>query len=411
MKSKAKMSASAVNELNHISDMKRRANQGAKYMKERTIILFLLLSLLLASCATLQGGNATLPQYWGIIPLSFKQVVVEPTAYSTEKGRKLMIKYERNLENIFTKVRKTYKPSEIEFVPNIRNKTAGLSFMKLIESKSDERFLTLAVMAPFAFFDKGQSTYQERAAVLFTTYIRGLIEIALQEAQVINDSDVAGVWIFISWSTMDAKSVKRGEGFNLIATKEDCKTFASDKLSPQDFISRVTIKGIQEGKELGKISLTVGPTSKAVNTMEKKGFALALYETGTELNVARKPRMAISFFDRAIELDPNYSETYYFRGSAYASLSMHDPARKDLEKALETTQESGFKDFIKAGLAALKGNHEESCRLLTMAINSGFKSETGIGITSSNIPNVVKHDANFDGIRSAPCYREIMREK
>jgi tetratricopeptide (TPR) repeat protein len=320
-----------------------------------------------------------------------------------------MIRYERNLENIFTKVREIYKPSEIEFVYSMGNKGAGLGFMKL--SESDERFLALAVLAPFAFFDKGQSTYQERAAVLFATYIKSLIEIALEENQVVSDPDVAGIRILISWSTMDDRSVKRGEGFTLTATKEDCKDFASDKLTPQNFVSRVTIKGIQEGKELGKISLTVGPTMKVVNTREKKGFALALYEAGTELIVARKPRVAISYFDRAIELYPDYSEAYYFRGSAYASLSMHDPARNDLEKALETTQESGFKDFIKAGLAALKGNHEESCWLLTMAINADFKSETGVGITSSDIPNIVKHDANFEGIRSTPCYREIMREK
>jgi tetratricopeptide (TPR) repeat protein len=322
-----------------------------------------------------------------------------------------MVKYETNLENIFTKVRKTYKPSEIEFVPNIRDKSAGLSFMKLLESKNDERFLTLAVVAPFAFFDKRQSMYQERAAAIFTAYIRGLMEIALQETEVINDPDVVGVWISIAWSTLDANSVKRGEGFSLIGKKEYCKSFVSHTLTPQDFISRVTIKGIQEGKDLGKISLTVGPTVKVANTMEKKGFALSLYETGTELIVGRKPRVAISYFDRAIEIYPNYSEAYYFRGSAYASLSMRDPARNDLEKALETTQESGFKDFIKAGLAALHGNHEESCRLLTMAIKAGFKSETGVGITSSDIPKVLKYDANFDGIRSAPCYREIILEK
>lgn len=380
-------------------------------MKNTRIILFFLLSLSLTSCATSNFRTTAPPQYWGIVPLSFKEVVSEPTVYSTEKGRSLMIKYERNLENIFTKVRETYKPSEIEFVPYIRNKSAGLSFMKLIEGKSDERFLTLAVIAPFTFFDKSQSTYQERAAALFTTYIRGLMEIVLQEAQIINDSDVTGIWISIAWSTLDANSVKRGEGFSLIGKKEYCRSFISQTLTPQDFISRVTIKGIQEGTDLGKISLAVGPTVKVANTMQKKGFALSLYETGTELIAARNPRVAISYFDRAIELDPNYSEAYYFRGSAHASLSMRDPALKDLEKALETTRESGFKDFTKAGLAALNGNPEEACRLLRMAIDSKFKSETGIGITSSDIPNVIRQDATFNNIRSASCYREITGEK
>jgi hypothetical protein len=43
---------------------------------------------------------------------------------------------------------------------------------------------------------------------------------------------------------MDDRSVKRGEGFKLIAAKEDCKNFAFGKLTLQDFASRVKIKGI-----------------------------------------------------------------------------------------------------------------------------------------------------------------------
>jgi tetratricopeptide (TPR) repeat protein len=376
-------------------------------MKNRRIILFSIFFLSLTSCATSNFGTTAPPQYWGIVPLTFKEVVGDPSAYSTEKGRKLMIRYEKNLENIFARVRAIYKPSEIEFFHSMGSRGAGLGFMKLDES--DDRYLALTVVAPFTFFQKAQSTYQERAAKLFATYIKSLIGIALEEREVINDPDVAGLWILISWSTMDDRSVKRGEGFKLIAAKEDCKNFAIDKLTLQDFVSRVTIKGIQEGKELGKVSLTVGPTMKAVNTMEKRGFAFALYEAGTEHIAARKPRVAINIFDRAIELYPDYSEAYYFRGSAYASLSMYDSARKDLEKALETTQQDGFKDFIKSGLAALKGDAEESCRLLTLAINAGFESETGIGIGSSDILSVLKHDANFNAIRSAPCYKEIVK--
>jgi tetratricopeptide (TPR) repeat protein len=320
-----------------------------------------------------------------------------------------MTTYQKHLENIFIKVREAYKPSEIEFFHSMGAKGAGLCFMKIDDH--DDRFLSLTVLAPFAFFDKGKSTFQDRAAVLFMRYIKGLIEIALREEQIINDPDVAGIWILMSWSTIDDQEVKRGEGFTLIATKEDCRDFTTEKIPAQDFVSRASITGMQEGKELGKISIAVGPTMKVVNTREKKGFAFALYEAGTELIVANKPRLAMSYFDRAVELYPNYSEAYYFRGSVNSSLSMRDPARNDLEKALQTTKTNGFKDFIRAALAALNGDQEESCRLLTSAIASGFESETGIGIGSSDISSVLKHDANFDGIRSARCYKQIIRQK
>jgi hypothetical protein len=161
-------------------------------MKNARIIVFFFLSLSLTSCATSNLRTTAPPQYWGIVPLGFKEVVSEPEAYSTEKGRKLMIRYERNLENIFARVRDVYKPSEIEFFHSMGSRGAGLSFMKL--DKSDDRYLALTVIAPFTFFQKGQSTYQERAAILFATYIKSLIGIALEErkSSTILKSQVSG---------------------------------------------------------------------------------------------------------------------------------------------------------------------------------------------------------------------------
>ena len=378
-------------------------------MKQKQIIIFVFFAILITSCATPQSRTAMPPEYWGIVPLSFKEVVADPAEYSTEKGKTLMIKHEKSLEDIFMNVRKKYNPSEIEFSPYIPKTSSGLSFMKLVASKRDERFLAINVVATFTFFDKEKSTYQERAAILYTKYMRGLLEIAMQETQMINDPDVAGMWILIAWSTIDAKEVKRGEGLALIGTKEDCKNFISNKLTSEDFISRTTIRGVQEGKDLGVISLAVGPTMKAVDTRNKKGFALALFETGTELIAEKKMQTAISFLDRAIELYPDYSEAYYFRGSAYASINKHDVAVENLKKALSTPIEGFFKDYIMAGLSALNNNSEDSCTSLQRAINS--KGQSISGFTNDNIPYVVQHDAIFDSVRNAACYKAIIIEK
>jgi tetratricopeptide (TPR) repeat protein len=378
-------------------------------MKQIKIITFLFIAMLITSCATPQSRTTGPSEYWGIIPLSFQQVVSTPAAYSTEKGRKLMVRYEKNLEDIFRKIRMTYNLSEIEFVPYIRNKSAGLSFMKRNDSNSDERFLALAVIAPFAFFEKGQSTYQERAAVIFTKYVRDMMEIALQEMRIMNDTDIAGVWISISWSTMDAKSVKRGEGFSLIATKENATNFINHLLTAQAFADKSTIWGIQEGRDLGAVFLAVGSTMKSVDTLNKKGFALSSFETGTELIAEGKLQTAISFLDRAIELDPSYSEAYYFRGSAYASLNNHDAAIENLANALKTAKEGAFKDFVTAGLAALNNNPADSCNHLKRAINT--KSNNSAAISSLNMPYIIKNDAIFDSIRKAACYKEIIIEK
>jgi tetratricopeptide (TPR) repeat protein len=378
-------------------------------MKERVVFLFLSLAVLLTTCATFSEVNAAPPEYWGIVPLSFKQVISEPSAYSTEKGRRLMIKYKKNLGNLFINVRKTFTVSEIEFIPYIPNKSSGLAFMKLNESKSDERFLSLTVMAPFNFYDKRHSTYQERAAAIFAKYARGLIEVALQETQVLNDSDVSGVWISISWSTMDAKSTKRGEALTLIAAKDDCRAFLSNALTPQVFINKITIKGIQEGMDLGTVTLVVGPDMKTVDTLNKKVFALSLFETGTELITGKRPRLSISFFDRAIELSPNYSEAYYFRGSAYAALSMREASLTDVETALKLSRDETSKHFMSAGLSAMRNDLEEACRSLEMAIKSG--SEGDATITRHSIPNIIQVDAIFNSIRGYACYGKLIGGK
>ncbi|GEM_PF-7095837 len=104
--------------------------------------------------------------------------------------------------------------------------------------------------------------------------------------------------------------------------------------------------------------------------LNKKGFALSLFETGTELIAERKLQTAISFLDRAIELDPSYSAAYYFRGSAYAALNNQDIAIENLANALKTAKEGAFKDFVTAGLAALNNKPADSCNHLKMAINA-----------------------------------------
>jgi tetratricopeptide (TPR) repeat protein len=370
-------------------------------MEKIAITPFLLLTLSLTSCATLRDRTSAPPDYWGIVPLLFNQVVSDPSTYSTEKGKSLIVKYKTNLENVFLDVRKTYKPSEIEFFPYVPYRSTGLSFMKQSESKSDERFVTIFVVASSAYFDKEQSTYYERAAAIFSEYGRSLLEIALQETQVINDPDVKGIWIFIAWSTLNvqqtATPIKRGEGFGLIAAKEDCRKFTSNVLAPQEFANRAKIYGIQEGRNLGTISLPVGPTMKVVNKADKRTVAEFWYDEGIELNLAKKLRVAISAFDRAIEVDPNFSEAYYHRGTNYTTLGIHDVAVKDVEKAVETAPRGSKEQYMRAGFSALKNNPEESCRFLKMAINAGFESL-----------DLAKIDANFDSIRNTACYKEIM---
>ncbi len=364
-------------------------------------------SLLLISCASPQQRAGTLPDYWGIVPLTFKQSVAAPSDYSTDKGRSLSIKYESSLENIYSNIRKKYTVGEIEFAPYVPHKSAGLSFMRPSESKTDDRLAALTVVASSTYFKKEQSTYSERASIIYRTYIKNLMEITLQETQMISDPDVEGLSIFVSWSTLNEEKMsprstavtKRGEGFILLASKTDCKEFVTNVLSPQDFVNKAAIFGVQEGKDLGRITLTVGPNMKEIDMVDKRTVAMMWYDAGIDLN-DRTPRIAIRAFDRAIEVDPTLSAAYYHRGTDYTILGMSETAIKDIEKAVETNSDIPIRLYMQAGLSALKNNPAEACDILKQAVKEGFK---GVEMT--------KMDANFRNIRNAECYKEILLAK
>jgi len=383
-------------------------NRSASLTANGFVLTSLFLVLVLTSCATPQSRDLVgVPDYWGIVPLTFGQVINEPADYSTEKGRSLRIRYERNLENIYMNVRKTYKVGEIEFAPYVSSKkVSGLSFMKPTESRGDERFVTLTVIASSSYFLKPQSTYYERASIIFTKYVRSLMEIALQENGVINDPDVSGVWIFISWSTINKQPseratevTKRGEGLVVIAAKDDCRKFVDNMLSPEDFAGKSSIFGIQEGNDLGSISLKIGPDMKTVDMVNKRTVAMMWYAEGIKLNYLDR-EVAISAFDRAIETDSDLSEAYYHRGTDYTILDMQDMAIKDIEKAIERAPKGPEGHYMQAALSALNNKPEESCSFLKKAIEGGLK--TDVNMTR------IQGDANFNGIREAPCYKEIV---
>lgn len=272
------------------------------------------------------------------------------------------------------------------------------------ENKTDDRYVAITVIASSTYFVKEQSSYSERASIIFRKYIKNLMEIALQETQMISDPDVEGLWIFIAWSTLNEEKMlplsnevtKRGEGFLLIASKDECKQYVANMLSPQDFVHKAAIFGVQEGKDLGRISLIVGPGMREINMIDKRTVVMMWYAAGIELN-DRSPQIAISAFDRAIEVDLTLSEAYYHRSADYTIFGMKDRAIKDIEMAIETNTDMPIKLYMKAGLSALKNNSLEACHSLNQAVKEGFKA---IGMT--------KMDANFKNIRNAVCYKEIL---
>jgi len=87
------------------------------------------------------------------------------------------------------------------------------------------------------------------------------LTIMINQKDIINDIDTKGIRLSMAWSTENRQKVAsqrlRGEAITIMASIKEVEEFISSKISAQDFINNARIFGGQEGKDLGKISLTL----------------------------------------------------------------------------------------------------------------------------------------------------------
>jgi DNA-binding winged helix-turn-helix (wHTH) protein/tetratricopeptide (TPR) repeat protein len=98
--------------------------------------------------------------------------------------------------------------------------------------------------------------------------------------------------------------------------------------------------------------------------------ALQAYRTGQTLFRSGQQREAIPFFERAVELDPQFCSAYGVLGSAYYSISDDQAARKNFTKAYELkdarlTQEENFQTTALYH-AYITGNLEKETAVLVL---------------------------------------------
>jgi eukaryotic-like serine/threonine-protein kinase len=98
--------------------------------------------------------------------------------------------------------------------------------------------------------------------------------------------------------------------------------------------------------------------------------ALQAYSTGNTLYLSGKRREAITFLERAIELDPQFCSAYNLLGSAYHSIGDYQASRKNFAKAFELkdrrlTQEENFQTTVFYH-SAITGNLEKETAVLVL---------------------------------------------
>jgi|MudIll2142460700_1097286.scaffolds.fasta_scaffold11950_4 hypothetical protein len=238
--------------------------------KTKTLLSILFQLCFLISCAPRQLTADNPPEHWGKRALSIDEVIGTTADYSTEKGKNLRIKHEKNLGNIFNDIRSKYEFTKVEFVPVAQidhKRIGGLGFQKCIgycnslSTANDDRYLAVMVVLPSDSFDKLQSTFNERAAKIFSKYAKSLLTIMVNQTDIISDKDIEGIWLSMAWSTTNQQNPAslrlRGEAINIVTSKIHGEEFISSAISDQEFISKSQIFGAQEGKDLGKVNLTL----------------------------------------------------------------------------------------------------------------------------------------------------------
>jgi len=175
--------------------------------------------------------------------LNKESVIAQAELYESAEDKKLVSTYQPNLEAIYHKVRARYEPHQLEFFM-----ITGISFRKIRISKSFDTYLSLNTKSSKFFSD--DTTFEERASLVFTHYLKPLLTIAVQERTLMHDSALAGVAITTRWKVKkllkEKHRISLSEQVSLITHKEQIDKFLTHSLTDQELLDQSTLISTNE---------------------------------------------------------------------------------------------------------------------------------------------------------------------
>jgi tetratricopeptide (TPR) repeat protein len=109
---------------------------------------------------------------------------------------------------------------------------------------------------------------------------------------------------------------------------------------------------------------------------------------------------AVADYSRAIGLDPVFDKAYTNRGNAYWHLGQFEKSFADYQTAIKLNPDDSNAYYNVACRHALRKNEKDACAWLNKAVEKGFTQW-----------DYIRKDSDLDGIRNAPCYKEILSGK
>jgi DNA-binding winged helix-turn-helix (wHTH) protein/Flp pilus assembly protein TadD len=156
------------------------------------------------------------------------------------------------------------------------------------------------------------------------------------KAVVVPEIDAIGSYYLITLEAIDARSGKQIARQQQETDNKDKVVAALGKAASQ--LRR------QLGESLSSLQKYDAPLALATTSSLE---ALQAYQTGVQRNRSGKIRDSIPFFERAVELDPQFCSAYIMLGSSYHGIGEDEASRKNFAHAFELkdthlTQEENF---------------------------------------------------------------------
>jgi eukaryotic-like serine/threonine-protein kinase len=179
------------------------------------------------------------------------------------------------------------------------------------------------------------------------------------KAVVVPEIDAVGSRYLITLEAIDARNQKS------IARRQE------EAESKDQVIAALGKAGSQLRRRLGESLSSLEKYNAPLDLATTSSLeALQAYRTGQTLYRSGKRREAITFFERAVELDPQFCSAFSLLGSAYHSIGDGQASRKNFARAFELkdrrlTQEENFQTTALYH-SAITGNLEKATAVLVL---------------------------------------------
>ena len=188
-------------------------------------------------------------------PLSSELVIAPPDIYESLSEKNLTIAYQDNLHTIYKAVRSRYTPRQLEFFL-----ISGICFRSLTIKSTPDTYLFINTKTSH-HFNNNNTTFEQRAATIFTSYIRHLLTLAAREKELLQDRALAGIMITTRWKIENIIQKEYHtisfEEITLAARKDTAAHYLQGTITDQELLDQSTIIALREGEDPRIVEITL----------------------------------------------------------------------------------------------------------------------------------------------------------